>query len=111
MRFVPIECEVVFLLANSADGTGTYTAMTPWAQPCYISALPSVLESQSERLSGKQPGRRSYTRRGRCLAAERPVPSYSIDACPMSLGLLTSTAPLPAVEDVGPPSVGVASPV
>jgi hypothetical protein len=26
--------EVVFSFANPADGSGTYTAMTPWAQPC-----------------------------------------------------------------------------
>ena len=28
------ELQVVFSFANSADGTGTYTAMTPWTQPC-----------------------------------------------------------------------------
>ena len=34
-------------------------------------------------------------KRGRCLAAERPVPNYSVDACPMSPGLLALAALLP----------------
>ena len=54
---------------------------------------------------------RNRTKRGRCLAAERPVPSYLVDACPMSLGLLTLDCTIAPAANVSPPSVGVASPV
>ena len=56
-------------------------------------------------------GKWNRTKRGRCLAAERPVPSYLVDACPMSLGLLTLDCTIAPAANVSPPSVGVASPV